>query len=91
MLPENYRNLAIISLFMSCFFIFIAYSLLQKPSSSQLATTIAQDGYIYPILNFNLPQSFRLLIDGIFVVIIVFFGFLSVYFISCYIDYKKRS
>lgn len=92
MLSEKSLYIAIVFFVIFCWFGFLAYSfLLQQPNTSNLGITIDSYSYIYPIYNFKIDGFLRKIIGLLFAFITFCSGFGSIFFISSYIEYKKRS
>ena len=90
MLPDNYRNGAIVTLTIFALFSLVAYFLLfQTPETDGLGIRITQNGFIYP--TFALQGLWRLCMGGMFAIFALLSGFVGIYLMSWYIDYKKRS
>ena len=92
MFPEQYRNLGILSFTFTLILGFIAYSLLFcELELSQIGIVLAHNGYIYPIYNLTNNSILHKIIGLISLLLTLCFSFGSIYFISWYLDYRKRS
>ena len=93
MFPEQYHYVGILFFVLFLGSGLIAYLfLLQEPELSKLGITVTQNGYIYPTYNFFIIKGIlRTVIGWISVLSSICFGLGSIYFISWYLDYKKRS